>query len=130
MKASRILALGLATTFALGVGSAQAASSAGEKLFQRKCSTCHKLDKNAVGPELTGIIGRKAGSVADFKRYKAMKGAKFTWDEKLLDEWIANPRKFLKEHADIVGGKSTSMVVKIKKEKERQAIIDYLKTAK
>lgn len=130
MKASHIFASGLIAAFAFTAASAQAGTPNGEKLFQRKCSTCHKIGKNAVGPELSGVVGRKAGSVADFKRYKGLKGAKFTWDEKLLDEWISNPREFLKKHADIVGGKSTSMVVKVRKESERKAIIDYLKSAK
>jgi cytochrome c len=91
----------------------------GEKLFKRKCGSCHKMDKNAIGPMLGGVIGRKAGST-DFGKYKALEGADFVWDEAKIDAWITNPKKFI--------GKATSMAVKIKKPEERAAIIAYLKT--
>ncbi|TCS62631.1 c-type cytochrome [Varunaivibrio sulfuroxidans] len=128
MKNKTVLGLLMAATVAFSASSAMAASK-GEKLFKHKCSVCHKIDKNAVGPMLKGVIGRKAGSVASFSRYNAMKGANFTWNEALISEWITNQRKFLKTHKDMVGGSRTAMIVHIKKEKDRKAIIDYLKTA-
>ena len=30
----------------------------GEKLFKRKCASCHKMEKHGVGPMLEGVIGR------------------------------------------------------------------------
>jgi len=118
MKTTKILALGIAATVAISSGSAMAKSS-GEKLFKKKCGTCHSLEpgKHKVGPSLHQVMGRKAGST-DFKKYKALKGADIVWDEKSLDGWITDPKKFI--------GKPTAMTVKIKKEDEREAIIDYL----
>ena len=46
----------------------------GEKVF-KKCSACHMIasdGKNMIGPNLWGVIGRQAGSVADYKYSKAM----------------------------------------------------------
>lgn len=119
MHTTKFLALGIAAMVAVSSGTAMAKSS-GEKLFKKKCGTCHSIEpgKHKVGPSLAGVIGSKAGST-DFPKYKALKGADFTWDLTSIDAWITNPKKFIK--------KSTAMTVKVKKEKDRQAIIDYLR---
>lgn len=91
----------------------------GKKIFKKKCGSCHELDKHKVGPMLKGVIGRKAGST-DFPKYKALEGADFTWDESNISAWLADPKKFI--------GKRTTMAGKIKKEKDRLAIIEYLKS--
>ena len=121
MKTVHLLTFGLAAALALSSGSAMAKSN-GEKLFKRKCSTCHSLepDKFKVGPSLYKIMGRKAGST-NFPKYKALRGATFTWDETSIDGWITNPKKFI--------GKSTAMTVKVKKPEDRAAIIQYLSGA-
>lgn len=113
-----ILAFGIVASVALSSGSAFAAGK-GEKLFKKKCGTCHSMDagEHKVGPSLAGIIGRQAGST-DFKNYKALKGADFTWNTENIGEWITDPKKFI--------GKPTAMTVKVKKEDERDAIIAYL----
>src|SRR5271163_3110196 len=38
----------------------------GKALFERRCTGCHTLDQNRVGPRLAGVYGRKSGSVPDF----------------------------------------------------------------
>ena len=66
------------------------------------CATCHQIGpgaKNLVGPELNGIVGRKAAAVADYPTYSAgMKklGADgFVWTEENIDKWIANPKAMI-----------------------------------
>lgn len=56
--------------------------AAGQKVFN-KCKTCHEADqpKNKVGPNLVGLFGRKAGSVADFNYSEAMKNSNVVWSE-------------------------------------------------
>jgi len=119
MNTTKILALGVAAAIAVSSGSALAKSK-GEKLFKKKCGTCHTMEagKHKIGPSLADVMGRKAGST-DFKKYKALKGSDIVWDDDNLDKWIANPKKFI--------GKPTAMTVKVKREKERDAIIDFLK---
>lgn len=113
------LALLIACAMAFTSSSAIADSGAGKKLFKKKCGTCHKFDKHALGPNLKGVIGRKAGST-DYKKYKGLKGADFVWNEENLSEWIKDPKKFI--------GKKTAMAGRIKKEADRVAIIEYLKS--
>ena len=93
----------------------------GAKVFKKKCKACHsiKAGKNKSGPSLAGMFGRKAGTVEGFKKYKGLKGSDIVWDEKSLDGWLTNPKKFI--------GKKTSMSVKLKKEDDREAVIKYLK---
>ncbi len=57
------------------VASAQDAE-AGKKVFT-KCAPCHAIGpgaKNKVGPELNGLVGRKAGSVEGFNYSRGNEG--------------------------------------------------------
>ena len=125
MGKEKFTALALAAGMALASGSALASGDAakGKKVFN-KCKACHsiKVGKHKVGPSLAGVVGRKAGTAAGFKRYKGLKGSDITWDEASLDKWLTNPKKFL--------GKKTSMGFKLKKADQRADVIAYLKTLK
>jgi cytochrome c len=77
-----------------GVASAQDAE-AGKKVFA-KCAPCHSIGpgaKNKVGPELNGLMGRKAGSVEGFSYSEAMKNSGITWDDAQFHEYITDPKK-------------------------------------
>ena len=102
-------------------------SAAGEKVFKKRCKACHTVteNKHKVGPSLFGVVGRQAGST-DFKRYKGLKGADYSWDEESLDTWLKNPKAFVKSK----GGKRTSMAFKLKKDADRADVIEYLKGVK
>ena len=68
--------------------------AAGEKDFT-VCKACHRLGgdaKNNVGPQLNGVVGRKAGSLADFNYSEPMKSSGLTWDEATLTEYLKNPK--------------------------------------
>jgi cytochrome c len=83
-------------TFAFvgSVGAASAQDAAlGEKVFA-KCKACHQIGegaKNAVGPVLNGVVGRKAGTT-DYNYSDANKNSGITWDEATLKEYLKNPR--------------------------------------
>ncbi len=67
---------------------------AGKKVFN-KCRACHQVGptaKNGVGPELNGLIGRKAGSVEGYNYSDANKNSGLTWDEATFAEYIKNPK--------------------------------------
>ncbi len=78
-----------------GAGQASAQdAAAGEKVFT-VCKACHQIGesaKNGVGPMLNGIIGRKAGSVADYSYSAANKDSGITWDEATFREYIKDPK--------------------------------------
>jgi len=126
MGRSVLVALGMTAAIIMASGSAFAAGDAkkGAKVF-KKCKACHsvKPGKHKVGPSLSGVVGRKAGTATGFKKYRGLKKADWSWDEKMLDEWLANPKKFAKSRS-----RKTSMVFKLKKAKDRANVIAYLKS--
>lgn len=93
-----LMGVGLAVLVA---GGAQAAGDpvAGEKVFKR-CQACHVIDsdQNRVGPHLSGVIGRKAGTVDGFKYSDAMKkkGEEgLVWTEETIAEYLPAPKDFV-----------------------------------
>jgi cytochrome c len=65
----------------------------GETVFNR-CAICHDKAKggpNKIGPELFGVVGRKAGTYPGFSYSGAMQKAGFVWTPEKLDTWIASP---------------------------------------
>ena len=76
-----------------GVARAQDAgdAAAGEKAFA-VCKSCHAFGKSGVGPNLTGVVGRKAGTLEGYTYSTALKGSGITWDEANLHEWLKNPK--------------------------------------
>ena len=80
----------------LGAGhGAQGADAleAGRTAFKR-CANCHQVGPAArsnFGPQLNGIIGRRAGSAPDFDYSPAMKQAGFAWDERRLAAFLRDP---------------------------------------
>lgn len=121
-------------------GLAQDASgdaAAGEKIFA-KCQTCHVVandagetlaGKNAkTGPNLYGLSGRQAASIADFKYGESI--AKlgetgFVWDEASFVEYVADPAKFLKAKLDDKGAKS-KMSFKLAKEEDAKNVWAFI----
>ena len=75
---------------------AQAADAKkGAAVFQR-CAICHSNTKGAgakIGPNLFGVVGRKAGTMPDFPYSAAMKGAGFVWTPEKLQAYIQHPQQ-------------------------------------
>jgi len=80
---------------AIGFGQANGQdAAAGEKVFL-VCKVCHQVGdsaKNAVGPVLNGLFGRKAGTVAGYSYSNANKNSGITWDEATFSEYINDPK--------------------------------------
>ena len=67
----------------------------GVRTFNNLCAPCHAVSpgRHMTGPSLSGIVGRKAGSVAGFERYsKALPQSKVEWNEETLTAWLTNPQ--------------------------------------
>jgi cytochrome c len=85
-----LVALGLV----IAAGAAQAGDAAKGKVTFQRCAICHRVDKdggNGLGPNLFGIVGRKAGSVANFAYSVAMKNSGIVWSTDKLDPYIEHP---------------------------------------
>ena len=77
--------------------SAEGDATKGKAAFA-KCAICHNFESNGVGPELKGIVGRKAASVADYAYSPGMKklgDSGFVWTEENIDKWIADPKAMI-----------------------------------
>ncbi len=116
----------IAKAAAIGIMAATIASSGahaagdvahGEELYQA-CQDCHSLDANEVGPKHRGVFGRKSGSVADYSYSPALKNSNIVWTEANLDQWLADPQKF------VPGAK---MFFHLENPRDRADVIEYLK---
>src|SRR5438270_720942 len=71
----------------------------GEAGFVRQCALCHTIDKggpNRFGPNLFGIIDRRAGSVTGFHYSAAFKdAASWDWNVDTLRGWISAPKQMV-----------------------------------
>lgn len=97
MKNTASLSLALILTAGLLVTTAHAAGDpeAGAKIFPRLCGGCHQVGESArsgFGPELNGIIGRPAGTSANYVYSDAMKNSGVTWDHETLKAYLKDPK--------------------------------------
>jgi cytochrome c len=67
----------------------------GKQVFQT-CAACHSDKADALGPNLAGVIGRKAGTRDDFRYSAAMTRAGFNWDAGNLRDYLADPQAKVK----------------------------------
>ena len=64
----------------------------GGDITRRSRATIDKGGDNRFGPNLFGVIGRRAGTAPSFKYTNAFRNiATFEWTEGLLGPWIALP---------------------------------------
>ncbi len=85
------------------------------------CATCHAVEAgkaSGIGPNLNGVAGRKAASLADFSYSAALKQSGITWTETELDAFIANPSGKVPGTSMAAGAVSDA--------ERRQAIVAYL----
>ena len=104
---------------------AQAADAKnGATVFQR-CAICHSNTKGAgakIGPNLFGVVGRKAGTMADFPYSAAMKKAGFVWTPEKLQAYIQHPQAVVPGNRRACAG--------ISGEHDAHELVEYLETLK
>ena len=65
----------------------------GKTVFNQ-CMACHAIGpdaQNKIGPELNGLDGRKAGTVANFSYSDANKNSGIVWNEASFKDYIKTP---------------------------------------
>ena len=92
----------------------------GKDLYQQ-CTSCHSIDENDIGPKHRGVVGRKAGTAADYAYSPALQSSGIVWDAANLDRWLTNP-------SAMVPG--TKMYFLLKNPQDRADIIAYLNELK
>lgn len=96
----------------------------GAQMF-RACAACHSLEPGAhlTGPSLANLFGHRTGTAEGFMRYsEALRKANVTWNDKTLDAWIANPKKFIPGNFMTFSG--------IRDAQQRADLIAFLKNPK
>lgn len=125
MRCRRILGILSWLAVAIPVAPADAADLAtAEAQFKKSCGTCHVAAPDAgprQGPNLFGVIGRKAGTAPGFTYSAAFAagGADIVWDEATLDRWLTDPQS-------VIPG--AVMPYKQADPDKRRLVIEYLKT--
>lgn len=123
----KISAFAIAAAAAAGLAIAPASAQdadAGEQVF-RQCRACHQVGdnaKNLVGPALTNVVGRKAGTVEGFKysNVNLEAGAKgLVWTEEELLKYLEAPTKYMPGTRMAFAG--------LKNEQQRKDVVAYLK---
>ena len=92
----------------------------GKAVFEKRCVGCHAMDANREGPQLRGVYGRKAGSLAGFQYSASLKNSGLTWNPETLDKWLRDPDA-------LVPGNDMSFATP--KAADRKDLIAYLQQA-
>ncbi|MCE2714527.1 MAG: cytochrome c family protein [Acidibacter sp.] len=93
------------------------------RLLYIQCRACHDLQPSEIekiGPNLAGLMGRKAAADAAFAYSPALQAAasKLVWDKATLDRWLEKP-------AAVVPG-NTMAFAGISNPADRVALLAYL----
>ena len=92
----------------------------GKKVF-KKCTACHSIAQgggNKIGPALWSVLGRKAGSLSDYKYSKAMATHGKNWSFEEINNFLIKPKDWIKGTKMSFAG--------LKNEKDRAAVILYM----
>jgi cytochrome c len=114
-----------ALALVLLLGSAAGADPArGARVFQR-CDACHSIaagEDKLPGPNLSGVLGRRAGTLPGFAFSPAMIAAGaggLRWTRTALDAFLADPQ-------GVVPGTEMGMPGGLPAPDDRRDVIDYL----
>jgi cytochrome c len=95
----------------------------GETRFRALCGSCHSADPavRKMSSHMSGIVGRRAASIAGVPFSTALKTSGWTWSKPLLEKYLADPKKALP---------GTTMMVAAANAQDRADIVAYLATLK
>ena len=96
----------------------------GKALFKKHCGTCHVADKGGgprQGPNLFGVVGRKAGTLPGFAYSDALRANKdgIVWSRDTIDRWLTDPQALIP--GVVMPYRQADPAI-------RQRLIDYLDT--
>src|SRR5471030_744661 len=96
MKALIAAVVFLAANLLVTSAFAQSGNAArGERTFNQQCKACHTVEQggpSAIGPNLHGVFGRKAGATAGFEYSPALAKSGIVWDDKVLADYLKDPK--------------------------------------
>jgi cytochrome c len=120
MKAAWLAACaGVFAWAAFGTAHAQDAAR-GRELYEARCSGCHSIDADRVGPRHAGLFGRRAGGVKGFDYSPALAASKVVWNVTTLERWLADPEALIP---------GQRMNYRLAEARDRADVIAHLRTA-
>ncbi|MGN5476434.1 c-type cytochrome [Cupriavidus basilensis] len=82
--------------FVLSQSAFAADVQAGKEVFSTRCASCHSVGPSArggFGPQLNAIVGRRAGSTADYRYSPEMTASGVVWTPDTLRAFVKAPGK-------------------------------------
>ncbi|MES2414719.1 MAG: c-type cytochrome [Pseudomonadota bacterium] len=93
----------------------------GAALYQSRCTACHAVDSNKIGPAHKGVMGRRIGSLPGYKYSDELAQSRLRWTPQTLNAWLQDPE-------DLVPGQR--MGFQVESAQERADLIAFLATLK
>ena len=93
----------------------------GLALYQERCTACHAVDSNKIGPAHRGVVGRRIGSLPGYKYSEELARSRLRWTPQTLNAWLEDPE-------ELVAGQR--MGFQVDNPQERADLIAYLITLK
>jgi len=120
--------LAISIAVAAGAAPAWAQDAAKGQVVFNACRACHTIGadaRNKAGPQLNGVVGRKAAAVPGFRYSDAMTEAAsngLVWTEPKLTAYLESPDRFLPQGVMAFAG--------VKNAGDLKDLIAFLKTQK
>jgi cytochrome c len=93
----------------------------GAALYQARCSACHAVDSNKIGPAHRGVMGRRVGSLKGYSYSAELAQSRLRWTPQTLNAWLEDPE-------ELVPGQR--MGFQVEDLQERADLIAFLATLK
>jgi cytochrome c len=93
----------------------------GAALYQARCSACHAVDSNKIGPAHRGVMGRRVGGLKGYNYSAELAQSRLRWTPQTLNTWLEDPEA-------LVAGQR--MGFQVEDMQERADLITYLATLK
>jgi len=91
----------------------------GQALYAARCTACHAVDSNKLGPAHRGVMGRRVGSLKGYKYSDELAQSRLRWTPQTLNAWLQDPEELvtgqrmgfqvddLQERADLIAWLAT-----------------------
>jgi cytochrome c len=93
--------------------------AAGQMLYKNKCTGCHSVDADRIGPRHRDVVGRRIASVPGYDYSAALRKLGGVWTPARLDRWLSSTQKM---------APGSRMYLEIDDPNQRRLIIAYLKS--
>lgn len=93
--------------------------AAGQALYEGKCSGCHSVDTDRIGPRHRNVVGRAVASVIGYDYSPALEHLGGRWTAERLDRFLSGTQMM---------APGSRMYVEVDDPSQRRLIIGYLQS--